>query len=239
MIYAAVLAGGAGKRMQKTTADMPKQFLPLGETCILAHTVSHFLMNPNIDKIFVVVPDGWLTYTEEIFHKRVDISRLNIIKGGSDRNLSLMAAINKINEIYGIHENDIILTHDAVRPFINQRILDENIEACKEFGAAATVYTLTDTPVISENGDTILEIPPRAQYYSAQTPQTFKISQLKEIFESLSEAEKSTLTDAAKMYLLKKRTVKIIMGESYNIKITTPFDYIAAQAYINTPRQPY
>ena len=203
---------------------------------MLAHTTEQFLINPNIEKVFVAVPNDWLTYTENLLSNEkiygFTTGKIHIIVGGSDRNGSLMAAVNKIDELYSINNDDIIISHDAVRPFLTQRIINDNIEMCKIYNAVDTVYTLADTPVISENGETIQEIPVRSKILLGQTPQTFNIQLLKDVYTSLTDDEKTILTDACKMFVIKNKTVRIVMGESYNMKITTPFDYAMALAFI-------
>ena len=227
MVYAAVLGGGIGKRMQRS--DLPKQFLPLGNKSMIVHTTEQFIINPNIDKTFILVPQDWLSYAKDLFTKEDALNygsdKTEIIAGGNDRNSTLMAAVHRIEESFGLSPDDIIVSHDAVRPFITQRIINDNIDSCKEYGAVDTVYTLADTPVVSEDGETIFEIPVRSKIFLGQTPQTFNIRLLKEVFASLTDEEKEILTDACKMFVIKNKTVKIVMGESYNIKITTPFDY--------------
>ena len=232
MVYAAVLAGGAGKRM--LNSDMPKQFLPLGDKSIIERASEHFLVNPSVDSVFAAVPEGWESHAASLLRRddATGAPGIVIVRGGSDRTMSLMAVIEKIKELYGIQRGDIIITHDAVRPFITQRIINDNIKACKESGAAATAYMLTDTPFISENGATIQEIPPRSNYFLAQTPQTFNLGLLYEICCSLTGDERAALTDAAKMFLMRNLSVRIVLGESYNIKITTPFDYAVALTLI-------
>ena len=234
MVYGAVLAGGIGKRMQRS--DLPKQFLPLGSKSVIVHTTEQFIINPNVDKVFVPVPQDWLSYTKDLFAKENVLGcksgKIEIIEGGSDRNATLMATVQKIEELYGVKADDIIVSHDAVRPFITQRIINDNIASCKECGAVDTVYTLADTPVVSEDGETILEIPVRSRIFLGQTPQTFNIQTLKDVFGSLTGEEKAILTDACKIFVIKNKTVRIVMGESYNMKITTPFDYSMALAFI-------
>jgi len=240
MVYAAVLAGGIGKRMQRS--DLPKQFLPLGAKSVLTHTTEQFVINPNIEKVMVAVPKDWLTFTENLFAKEnvpgLNSGKVFIIQGGDDRNASLMAAVGKIETFGAVGGEDIIVSHDAVRPFLTQRMINENIEECLKFGAVDTVYPLADTPVVSEDGETISEIPVRSKILLGQTPQTFNIMLLKEVYASLTEDEKSILTDACKMFVIKNKTVKMVMGEDYNIKITTPFDYAMSLAFIKEGAAP-
>jgi len=233
MIYAAVLAGGAGKRMM---GEMPKQFLPFGGKCILSHTAERFSLNAEIGKVLVAVPFDRVVHARGIFfdgtHAIIGSEKIEIIAGGRDRNSSLMAAVKSIEETSGIRPDDIIVSHDAVRPFVTQRIINENIALCRRYGAAGTACAMIDTPVISDDGKVMREIPSRSNYYVCQTPQTFNIALLKEAYASLTDDEKESLTDACKIMVLYGKTVGIVAGERYNIKITTPFDYSMALAML-------
>ncbi|MEZ3422012.1 MAG: 2-C-methyl-D-erythritol 4-phosphate cytidylyltransferase, partial [Eubacterium sp.] len=106
------------------------------------------------------------------------------------------------------------------------------IEACRKFGACDTVIPATDTIVESENGLNISNIPNRSIMYQGQTPQSFKALRLREIYHSLTENEKNILTDAAKIYVLKGETVALVAGETYNIKITYPYDLRIAKSLL-------
>ena len=129
-------------------------------------------------------------------------------------------------------DKDIIVTHDAVRPFVNQRILDDNIKLAKKFNAVDTVVPAIDTIVYSKDGKLITEIPDRKECYQGQTPQTFNVKKLMELFESLTKKEKEILTDGCKIFSLKGENVGLVDGEIYNIKLTTLYDLKIARAII-------
>ena len=230
MIYGAILAGGTGTRMQRT--GLPKQFLPLGDKPVIIHTVEQFLIHPKIDRLYVAVPQEWLSYAEDLFDKH---ENLCVVVGGSDRNSSLMAVIEAIEADFGITDNDIIVSHDAVRPFVTQRIIDDNIAAGLECGAVDTVVPVTDT-IVESNGEFIDAVPLRSRLYHGQTPQTFNIKQLKSLYESLSGEERTILTDACKIFVIKEKRVKLVQGEYFNIKITTSFDLEVANALLRGER---
>ena len=124
------------------------------------------------------------------------------------------------------------ITHDAVRPFVTYRIIEDNIKAAKEFGACDTVIPATDTIVESTDGNSVSSIPNRASLYQGQTPQSFKALKLKELYESLEESEKAILTDAAKIFVIKGETVSLVRGENSNIKITYPYDLTVAESLL-------
>lgn len=231
MNYTGILAGGTGKRMGKT--ELPKQFLNLGEKPIIIHTIEQFLVNPNIYRIIVAVPENWKNYTIDMINKYENTDKIDVIVGGRTRNDTIMNICNHIQTKYDYEDEDILITHDAVRPFVTQRIINSNIEECKKYGATDTVIEATDTIVQVGENDIISNIPIRKYMYQGQTPQSFKIKELTEIYNSLSEEEKNILTDACKMYVIKEKEVKIIKGELYNIKITTQYDLKLANIMMN------
>lgn len=230
MNFGGILAGGSGTRMGKT--DLPKQFLLLGEKPIIIHTIEQFLISTNIDEIIVAVPQNWVSYTEDIIKKYCDNPKIHIIQGGTTRNETIVNICNYIQTINKDEEN-IVVTHDAVRPFITQRIIKENIEMCKEYGAVDTVIPATDTIVHAKYGQFITDIPIRSEMYQGQTPQTFKVNEFVEVYNSLSEGEKTILTDATKVYVMRDKKVALVKGELYNIKVTTKYDLKMANLMID------
>ncbi len=231
MIYGEILAGGSGTRMGNT--EMPKQFLMLGDRPIIIHTIEQFLINQSFSKIIVCCPKEWISHAEDLLEKyNIDTDRVDITAGGSTRNETIINGCKLIEEKYGLTDKDIIVTHDAVRPFVNQRILDDNIKLAKKFDAVDTVVPAIDTIVYSKDGKIITEIPDRKECYQGQTPQTFNIKKLMELFESLTKKEKEILTDGCKIFSLKGENVGLVDGEIYNIKLTTLYDLKIARAII-------
>ena len=223
MIFAAILAGGFGSRMGCT--DTPKQFLTLGNKPVIIHTIEKFVINKKIDKIIVLIPKNFINHTNHLIEEYIPHNDdIIVIEGGATRNDTLMNSINYIDENFGIDDNSIILTHDSVRPFVTHRIIEDNIDAAKRYGACDTVVPSTDTIVESINGKTIESIPVRDYYYQGQTPQSFNIKKLFNLINSLTEEESNILTDACKIFALKDEDVYLVDGEVTNIKITYPYD---------------
>lgn len=232
MIYAGILAGGKGTRMGRT--ELPKQFLTIGTKPIIIHTIEQFIISNKIDNIVVATPENWKAYTEDIIKKYYpNEDRINIIIGGNTRNETIINICKFIKENSKDEEN-IILTHDAVRPFITHRIINDNIDAImnKDIDGVDTVIPAYDTIVESTNKNNITNIPVRDYMYLGQTPQTFRVNELMEVYNSLKDEEKEILTDAAKMYVLKNKKVKIVDGEIFNMKITTQYDLKQANAIV-------
>lgn len=232
MIFGAILAGGVGSRMHM--ADMPKQFLPLGDKPVIMHTLEKFLTCMRFDKIYIGVHGDWVDYMKDLITRYVPTQqeRICVVAGGSDRNETIFNVVRTIEQAYGESDDHIIVTHDAVRPFLSLRIIEENIDGALQHGAVDTVVPAADTIVVSKDGKVISDIPQRANMYQGQTPQSFRIRLLKDMYYSLSDEEKHILTDACKICVVRNYPVHLVMGSDTNLKLTTPGDYKIAQAMV-------
>lgn len=231
MIFAAILAGGSGTRMGNP--DKPKQFWMLGERPVLVQTVEKFCVSGGFDQVIVLCPQTWLHQTKDILmHYLPQFPDVAVIAGGAERNDTVMNALDHIQQNFGLDDDTIIVTHDAVRPFVTHRVIQANIAAAQEYGACDTVIPATDTIVESTNGATITNIPPRSDYYQGQTPQSFKAAKLKELLLALTDDQKKILTDACKVFTLQGQPVALVQGDVSNIKITYPNDMRIARAMI-------
>ena len=233
MIFGAILAGGVGSRMN--ISDMPKQFLDLGEKPIIVHTLEKFKLCSRLDHIYLGVHPDWLTHTNDLIEKylgKAAAENVHVVAGGTDRNSTIFNIISDIEKNFGESEDNIIITNDSVRPFVTQRMIEENIDAAIKYGAVDTVTSAIDTIVESDDGEFIKEIPNRQKMYQGQTPQSFKISVLKKLYSELTDDEKAILTDACKICIVKGYPVYMVEGEISNIKITTVSDYKIAQAMV-------
>ncbi len=231
MIYAGILAGGKGTRMGNV--PMPKQFLTLNDKPIIVHTIEKFLLNDKFKKVIIATPKEWINHTNDILKKYgIDLPKVEVISGGSDRNGTIMNIIDFIDTENGLNDDDIIVTHDAVRPFLTHRIIQENIDFGLQHCAVDTVINAIDTIVESQDETFISDIPLRDYMYQGQTPQTFQIKKLKELYGKLSKEDKEILSDACKIFSLSGEKVKLVQGEVFNIKVTTPYDLKVANAII-------
>ena len=230
MIYAAILAGGIGSRM---ASEKPKQYINIGGKPIILHTIEKFCLCSEFEEILILCPKDWIEYTKGLIAKHISPSdRIKVIEGGNTRNETIQNAISYIEASGNLDEDTVIVTHDAVRPFVTYRIIKDNIEAAVNYGACDTVVPATDTIVASEDGDVISAIPDRSKLYQGQTPQSFNALKLQKLHRSLTEDEKDILTDAAKIFVIKGEPVKLVKGETYNVKITYPYDLTVAEGLL-------
>lgn len=231
MVFAAVFAGGIGSRMGNS--ETPKQYLELGSKPVIIHTIEKFFINDMIDEIIVLCPKTWVAHTRDLIKKYLpEGKKITVIAGGETRNGTLEKAIEFIESNYETDEDTVLVTHDAVRPFLTHRIIAENVEAAVKYGACDTVIPATDTIVESADGKMITSIPERKRMFQGQTPQSFRLKELENVLASLTEDEKSILTDACKIFSIKNKDVYMVEGEVFNIKITYPYDLKVAHTLL-------
>ena len=232
MVYAGIVAGGSGLRMG---ADKPKQFLEVKGKPIIIHTLLRFLSVDGIDRVIVAVNPDWLGEMQELIERFIPQpvkQRITLIKGGADRNASVMNIVEAIRKSTALSDEDILLTHDGVRPFVSTETIKENISAAAEFGACTTAVPATDTLLYSEDGITVTDTPERSKLFCAQTPQSFKITALLEAYSSLDDSQKQNLTDVCGIFSAAGKDVRIVKGSPENIKITSPLDLRLAELLV-------
>lgn len=225
MVFGIVLAGGSGSRMNTV---VPKQFMMLSGKPVIIYSVEKFLNSPEIDRVIIAVPSDDTEYAKELLKKYLG-KPVDTVVGGADRNSSLMNVLNFLEREYGMNEDTIVVTHDAARPFVSERIIADNVEAMKKYDACDTCIPASDTIIESFNGKTASAMPDRSRLYQCQTPQTFKALKLKKLYSSLTESEKEKLTDAGKIFFLRKEKVGIVLGDIRNMKLTYSGDIALAE----------
>ncbi len=218
MIYAVVLAGGHGSRLN---SDVPKQLLMLGDRSIIQWSVDAFIKAPCIDGILIVCEKGVIDKIKSLFPADEYPDIIAYVNGGKERSDSSFNAL----KAFPFSKDDIVLFHDAARPFVTERIINDVVSQVKHTGAAGTYIPAVDT-VTAINGGIVKHIPERAGLYYAQTPQGFR-------FEIINSAHENALpgnvTDDVALVMNKGKNVSMVAGEPYNFKITTDFDYKIAQ----------
>lgn len=231
MVIAGIVAGGIGSRMGQNI--MPKQFLNIAGKPIIVHTIEKFLASPEITSVIVGVHPEWMHVMNDLVDKYfVEEKRLLILSGGQNRNETIKNIVEGAKQFFGADENTILVSHDAVRPFLSLRIIEDNIKAAEEYGVCDTVVCATDTIVQAEEEGFITDIPVRKTMYQGQTPQSFKIGIFDEVYNSMTKEELDIVTDACKMFFMRGYKVKLVEGDVSNFKVTYPFDLKMAQTML-------
>lgn len=225
------LSAGSGKRMGTSIA---KQYLDLDGKPIICYALETFEKSPLIDEVIFVVGEDSLDFArKEIVEKYGYRKVKQIIKGGTERYLSVRNAICTIQDGY-------VFIHDGARPFVTEKILQNVYEGVKKYDAVCVGVPVKDTIRIVDEEGFSKETPDRAHLYSVQTPQAFAIALIKEAYEKLDElmempdAQYPAITDDAMVVeTMLGRKVKMIPGAYENIKITTPEDMEVAKVFLN------
>lgn len=211
---AIILAGGSGTRLG---GNLPKQFLKVAGKSIIEHTLDVFENNVNIDEIAVVTQEQYLTHIEDFILKNGYTKIKKILVGGKERYDSSLSAI----AAYADDSNNLIF-HDAVRPLINNRIIDDCIKALEDYEAIDVAIDTTDTIINVDDENTIKHIPVRSELRNGQTPQCFKRGLIKRAYDlALADPNFITTDDCGvvKKYLPDVK-IKVVEGEVFNMKIT-------------------
>ena len=213
-VYGIILAGGSGERLG---FDIPKQFVKIAGKTVIEHTIDIFERHPLIDHIIIVVNPDFRFLMEEILLKNNYKKVIKILNGGITRRESSYIGISSIEE-----DDAIVLIHDAVRPFVNERIINESIEAAKKYGAVDVAIPSVDTIIKVDDDMFIEDIPPRRYMMKGQTPQSFRLSLIREAHEKVKEEE---VTDDCSLIVKGGfGKVYVVRGEERNIKLTYPED---------------
>ena len=229
MNIAVIFAGGSGVRMG---AGVPKQFLEINGKPIIIHTLDIFENNELIDKIYISCKKEYISNLTKSIHK-FGISKLaKIVEGGET---GLDSIYNGLKIAYEENDkDDIVLIHDGVRPYLSEEVIANNIESVKKYGSAITCTPFIETPIISENGIIINEIPDKAHSFTAQAPQSFYLG---EIFDIHNEVRKNNpkytgIVDSCTLCKSINKETYIVIGNRGNIKVTTPEDYYILRALL-------
>ncbi len=231
MIFAGILAGGTGSRMG---GGMPKQFLSVGGIPVIVRSVQAFLnCGLDFDGVFVAVSADYFEYTKNLLSD-YGCANAAVIQGGTDRAESIDCVISAVMRSGG-GRNDLLLTHDAARPFVTAEIIRQNAADTLRCGCAGVGIMATDTIFRTLDGQHIDSMPPRTEVYQMQTPQGFIIGDYLDCLASLSESDRAAVTDACGVFLRCGKDVFVTPGDASNIKLTRPIDlatgeFIAANA---------
>jgi 2-C-methyl-D-erythritol 4-phosphate cytidylyltransferase len=217
-------SAGSGKRM---SSNVPKQFLLLGKKPILVHTLETFEQSKEISDVIVVASKETLRASERLVQEYSLSKVKEIILGGKERQHSVAngcAALRK-------YTPEIILVHDAVRPFISEKLLRTLIANAQEFGAVVPAVIPKDTIGLISSRTIIEKFPLRTLLRNIQTPQAFRSEIL---FDAIAKAEAEHFLGADESSIVHYAgfPVTCIEGSPFNIKITTEEDLSVGEVFL-------
>ena len=220
--FAIITAGGIGKRMR---TEIPKQFLLLGNSPILMHSIKRFYRFDNQITIILSLPQEYFNYWNnlcvqyhfEIAHK--------LVSGGETRFHSIKNALDLITE------EGVVAVHDGVRPLVSSETVKRTFETAEKTGNAVAYCDITFS-VRKIKGDTNVAVN-RDFYKEIQTPQAFDVKALQKAYNS---EYKEGFTDDASVFEAAGHQIHLVKGNKENIKITSPEDIVIAEALLNRIR---
>ena len=226
-VVAIIPAAGVGLRMGGGT---PKQFLSLEGVPILVHTLRKFVASDTIDQIYLALR------ADDMERAQKDISRehfakpVRVVAGGATRQETVTRALAQVPPT-----TEIVVVHDAVRPFVELDMIQRIVEAARKEGAAILGILSVDT-VKQVERQLVLGTIPRERIVLAQTPQAFRYNLLSEAF-ARAAADSYYATDESSLLERLGHNVMVLMGSDRNIKITKPSDLPLARLYIAQERE--
>ena len=218
MNIAIIMAAGKGLR---AGGETPKQFAEVGGHLLIEHSLTTFQQHPNIDEIVVVIPEDCPdTIIQRLKTNFSKITRFVI--GGTERFQSSWNAV----QLFADRPDDNLLLHDAARPGITPRIIDDLLSTLVTNEAAVTALPAIDTVLHGDNERTLIETFNRSRVFYAQTPQAFRVKLLYECFTELWKKGGITPTDESGLvkHFRPNTPIHIVLGEASNFKVTYPND---------------
>jgi 2-C-methyl-D-erythritol 4-phosphate cytidylyltransferase len=228
---AVILAGGTGERVG---LGIPKQLLKISGRPVIEHTLRVFEESPEIDQILVLMTPGYVAAVERLVADGGFTKVSTVLEGGASRTETTRRAIEALGTADPYAK---VLFHDAVRPFVDQRIISECVTALDDYQAVDVAIASADTIVRVDDfhGEVIREIPARDRLRRGQTPQAFRLATIRQAYErAMADPDftggKVTATDDCGVVLryLPHVPIAVVAGSESNIKITHPVDVFLA-----------
>jgi 2-C-methyl-D-erythritol 4-phosphate cytidylyltransferase / 2-C-methyl-D-erythritol 2,4-cyclodiphosphate synthase len=223
-VAAIIAAGGDGRRLG---AAVPKQLLDIGGRTMLERSVAAFVSHARVTDVIVALPAA--VAAEPPAWLRALDRRVRVVAGGARRQDSVANAFDAVPG-----ETDIVLIHDAARPFVSPELISRSIDAAAAHGAAIAATAAHDT-VKRVDGGVVAETIPRDTIFLAQTPQAFRREVLRDAIAAGRSGE--TATDESMLAERAGHRVHVIDGDAANVKITTAADLDRARGWATAPAQ--
>jgi 2-C-methyl-D-erythritol 4-phosphate cytidylyltransferase len=219
--YVIIVAGGKGQRMN---VELPKQFISLNGKPVLMHTIEAFYEYDEAITVILVLPSAQISYWKDLCKKHVFSFNCQIVSGGDSRFYSVKNGLDVISD------SGLVAIHDGVRPFANKETIDSCFKAASEFGSGIPVVELVDS-IRQIDGNKSVAVD-RGNYKLVQTPQVFDVEKIKQAYTKALTVDATQFTDDASVFSFAAYNIQLVEGNRENIKITTPFDLIVAEAIL-------
>lgn len=221
-----LLAGGIGVRVG---LGIPKQLIKIAGKAIVEHTLESVTSSPVVDEVIIVMNPGAMEQLDSLRDSERFPKLTHVIAGGATRNDSTQAALTVI----GDNLETKVLFHDAVRPFVDDRILADIVDALDDYDAVDTAIPSADTIIQVDDASHITAIPDRSRLRRGQTPQGFRLGTIRKAYELASQDELFHATDDCGVVFtyLPDVPIYVVDGTAENMKVTEPIDVHIADKF--------
>jgi 2-C-methyl-D-erythritol 4-phosphate cytidylyltransferase len=204
----------------------PKALTPLKGKTLLARTLERFAEAGLAEGVVVVAPPEALEAVRDELRGQLGGRSFCVIPGGAERQESVCRGLAALDD-----DTDVVVIHDAARPFVARQAIEESVRFAAEIGAATVAIPTIDTILVADEAGYLIDTPDRRTLWSCQTPQTFRVEVIREAHERATSAA-FLGTDDATLVRRMGRPVKLVMGSPLNLKITTPADFALAELIV-------
>lgn len=229
MNIAIIFAGGSGIRMG---AGIPKQFLEINGRPVIIHTLKLFQNHDMIDRIYISVLEDYIPYMEELIQEFHITKTAAVVSGGETAQDSIYNALKRAEKEN--EDNDIVLLHDGVRPFVSYDTIARNIEGVRRNGNAITCTSCYETILLSKDNEMVDSVPYRKDTFAAQAPQSFYLKDIIAAHDMVraQSTRYENMVDACTIFRSQGLEVHMVSGNRGNIKVTTPEDVYMFRALL-------
>ena len=230
--YVVLLAGGVGKRMG---GDIPKQFMEVDGKPIIVYSIENFQKNPQIEKIVVVCVKDWIEHLRELIAKYALTKVEWIVEGGNTGHDSIRNGVFFLKD--KIEADDFIIVHDAVRPILPQKAIDEVLRVAHENGNASSSIACHPPIVYTEDGKSGFTDVDREHVMLTASPQVYKYSLALKCYEKAEKENKHDFTFTSSLLIHYGERVYFAKGTTSNIKVTKKEDLALFGALLKVPEE--
>lgn len=228
MNIAIILSGGVGTRMG---VNIPKQYIEVNNRPIISWCVETFVSRKDIAAAVIVVADEWMDYVKT--HVTLESDKVIYAKPGETRQYSIYNGLKAAKEA-GFSDDDIVIIHDAARPFVTNQTIDDCIKGIEEgYNGVMPALNVKDTTYLTDDGTTISSLLDRSKLRAGQAPESFRLGSYLALHDNMSREELLNINGSTEMAFKAGQRVKIVDGDEGNFKITSPKDLVRFKQIIN------
>ena len=230
--YLILLAGGVGKRMG---ADIPKQFVKVKGKPIIVYSIENFERNNQIEKIVIVCVKEWIAYLKELINEYKLTKVEWIIEGGHTGHDSIRNGVFFLKN--KIQAEDYVIIHDAVRPILPQKAINEVLRVAHFYGNASSSIVCHPPIVYTDDFISGISDIDREHVMLTASPQVYKYNNILKCYEKAEEENKHDFTFTSSLFIYYGERIYFANGTTSNIKITKKEDLALFEALLGIPEE--